>query len=53
VVGQMLIGPLIPRFVEKNPQVCIAIEATDRRVDIEENFDLCIRVRQVPVRTPD
>jgi DNA-binding transcriptional LysR family regulator len=48
VVGQMLVGPLIPRFVEKNPQVRIALEATDRRVDIEENFDLCIRVRQVP-----
>src|SRR5882724_2451345 len=48
VIGQLLVGPLIPRFVEKNPQVRIAIEATDRRVDIEENFDLCIRVRQVP-----
>jgi DNA-binding transcriptional LysR family regulator len=42
------VGPLIPRFVEQNPQVRIAVEATDRRVDIEENFDLCIRVRQVP-----
>jgi DNA-binding transcriptional LysR family regulator len=48
VIGQLLIGPLIPRFVEQNPQVRIAMEATDRRVDIEENFDLCIRVRQVP-----
>lgn len=48
IVAQLLVGPLIPRFVEKNPQVRIALEATDRRVDIEENFDLCIRVRQVP-----
>src|SRR5690242_18581786 len=48
VIAQMLVGPLIPRFVEQNPQVRIAMEATDRRVDIEENFDLCIRVRQVP-----
>jgi DNA-binding transcriptional LysR family regulator len=48
VIGQLVIGPLIPRFAQKNPQVRIALEATDRRVDIEENFDLCIRVRQVP-----
>jgi DNA-binding transcriptional LysR family regulator len=48
IIGQLLVGPLIPKFVEKNPQVRIALEATDRRVDIEENFDLCIRVRQVP-----
>jgi DNA-binding transcriptional LysR family regulator len=48
IIGQLVIGPLIPRFIEKNPQVRIAMEATDRRVDIEENFDLCVRVRQVP-----
>jgi len=48
VIGQLLVAPLIPRFVDKNPQVRIAIEATDRRVDIEENFDLCVRVRQIP-----
>lgn len=47
MIGQLFIGPLIPKFVEKNPQVRIAIEATDRKVDLEENFDLCIRVRQV------
>jgi DNA-binding transcriptional LysR family regulator len=48
LIGQLLVAPLIPKFVEKNPQVRIALEATERRVDIEENFDLCIRVRQVP-----
>ena len=48
IIGQLLVAPLIPQFVEKNPQVRIALEATERRVDIEENFDLCIRVRQVP-----
>jgi DNA-binding transcriptional LysR family regulator len=47
-IAQMVVGPLIPLFVEKNPQVRIAVEAVDRKVDIEENFDLCIRVRQVP-----
>jgi DNA-binding transcriptional LysR family regulator len=44
----LLVAPLIPKFVEKNPQVRIALEATERRIEIEENFDLCIRVRQVP-----
>src|SRR3984957_18944872 len=48
LIGQLLVAPLIPKFVEKNPQVRIALEATERRVDIEENFDLCIRVRQGP-----
>jgi DNA-binding transcriptional LysR family regulator len=48
IIAQLLLGPLIPRFLEKNPQVRIAVEATDRRVDIEENFDLCIRIRQMP-----
>ena len=48
MIAQLVVGPLIPRFVEKNPQVRIAMEATDREIDIEENFDLCIRVRQVP-----
>jgi DNA-binding transcriptional LysR family regulator len=48
LIGQLLLAPLIPQFVEKNPQVRIALEVTERRVDIEENFDLCIRVRQVP-----
>lgn len=48
IIAQLVVGPLIPRFVEQNPQVRIAVEATDRKVDMEENFDLCIRVRQVP-----
>jgi DNA-binding transcriptional LysR family regulator len=48
ILAQKLIGPLIPRFVEKNPDVRIALEASDRKVDIEENFDLSIRVQQVP-----
>jgi DNA-binding transcriptional LysR family regulator len=48
IIAQLVVGPLIPRFLERNPQVRSALEATDRNVDIEENFDLCIRVRQVP-----
>jgi len=48
IIAQLLVGPLIPLFVEKTPEVRIAMEATNRKVDIEENFDLCIRIRQVP-----
>lgn len=48
IIAQLVVGPLIPRFVELNPQVRITVAATDREVDLEENFDLCIRVRQVP-----
>lgn len=48
LISQLLVSPLIPRFVAKHPQVRIAVMASDGQVDIEENFDLCIRVRQVP-----
>lgn len=49
IVAEQLISPLLPLFIEKNPEVRIAIEATNRKVDMEENFDLSIRVRQVPI----
>jgi len=48
MIGQLVLGPLIPRFVQQNPQVRVAVEATNREVDIGENFDIYIRVRQVP-----
>ena len=48
IVAQLLIAPLLPAFSEKNPDVRVAIEATNRKIDMEENFDLSIRVRQVP-----
>jgi len=48
ILAQQIVGPLIPRFKEMNPEVRIAIEATDRQVAIEENFDLSIRIRQLP-----
>jgi DNA-binding transcriptional LysR family regulator len=48
VLAQLLISPLIPLFTEKNPEVRIALEASDRKIDIEENFDLSIRIRQAP-----
>jgi DNA-binding transcriptional LysR family regulator len=49
VIAQVLV-PLIPLFVEKNPDVRIAVEAINRNVSIEDNFDLSIRVQQVPSR---
>jgi DNA-binding transcriptional LysR family regulator len=48
IVAQLLLGPIIPQFTEKNSEVRIAVEATDRRIDIEDNFDLFIRLRQIP-----
>jgi DNA-binding transcriptional LysR family regulator len=48
IIAQLLVGPLIPLFVEKTPEVRIAMESTNRKIDIEEKFDLCIRIRQVP-----
>jgi len=48
IVAQLLVSPLLPQFSEKNPEVRIAIEVSDRRIDLDENFDLYIRIRQVP-----
>jgi DNA-binding transcriptional LysR family regulator len=45
---QLVIGPLLPQFLETNPDVRIAIETTNRKVSMEENFDLSIRLRQLP-----
>ncbi|HSZ07540.1 MAG TPA: LysR substrate-binding domain-containing protein [Steroidobacteraceae bacterium] len=48
MLAQLVIGPLLPLFLENNPDVRIAIETTNRKVNIEENFDLSFRVRQLP-----
>ena len=48
VLVQLLIGPLIPKFIKQHQEVRIVIEATNRKVDIDENFDLSIRMRQIP-----
>jgi DNA-binding transcriptional LysR family regulator len=47
-IMQLLIGPLLPRFAAENPEVRLAIEATHRKVDLDENFDLSIRMCQIP-----
>ena len=42
------LGPLLPRFMQRHPQVRLLLEATNRRVDlIEEGIDVAIRVRSV------
>lgn len=48
ILAQLLVSPIIPEFTEKNPEVRIAIEATNRRIDLDEKVDLFIRVRQIP-----
>jgi DNA-binding transcriptional LysR family regulator len=48
MILQLVIGPLLPLFLEKNPDVRIAIETTNRKVSIDESFDLSIRLRQLP-----
>jgi DNA-binding transcriptional LysR family regulator len=48
IVAQLLIAPLMPAFIEQNPDIRLALEATNRKIDIDENFDVSIRVRQVP-----
>ncbi|WP_024304288.1 LysR substrate-binding domain-containing protein [Pseudogulbenkiania sp. MAI-1] len=42
------LGPILPRFMQRHPQVRLLLEATNRRVDlIEEGIDVAIRVRSV------
>jgi DNA-binding transcriptional LysR family regulator len=45
-----LIAPLLVRFMQKHPEVTVAMEATSRRVDvIKEGFDIALRVRFPPL----
>jgi DNA-binding transcriptional LysR family regulator len=48
IVAEILIAPLISRFTERNPEVRVAVVATDRKVDMEESFDLSIRLQSLP-----
>jgi len=48
MIAQLWLGSLIPAFIAKNPQVRIAMEATHRQPDAQDNFDLFIRVQQSP-----
>jgi len=48
MLAQFVIGPLIPLFMKECPDVRIAVETANREVSLEENFDLSIRIRQMP-----
>ena len=44
------VADILARFLVKHPQVRIALEATNRRVDVvEEGFDIALRVRKPPM----
>jgi DNA-binding transcriptional LysR family regulator len=47
IVAQLLVSPVIPDFIAKHPDIRLAIEATNRRISIEDQFDVCITVRQL------
>ncbi len=48
------IADILARFLAKHPQVRIALDATNRRVNVvEEGLDIAIRVRQPPLEDSD
>jgi DNA-binding transcriptional LysR family regulator len=45
-LAQSTIGPLIPRFLDKHPQVRLEMQVSNRVVDlVQEGFDVALRVR--------
>src|SRR5258707_4429638 len=48
------VADILTRFLAKHPQVRIALEATNRRVDVvEEGIDIAMRVRKPPLEDSD
>ncbi|MEK1908033.1 MAG: LysR family transcriptional regulator [Pseudomonas sp.] len=48
------VGPMLTRYMLKYPLVELAIEATNRRVDVlHEGFDIALRVRFPPLENTD
>jgi DNA-binding transcriptional LysR family regulator len=48
------IANILARFLAKHPQVRIALDATNRRVDVvDEGLDIAIRVRRPPLEDSD
>lgn len=46
LLAKTLLGPILPRFMQRHPQVRVMLEASNRRVDlIEDNIDVALRVR--------
>lgn len=45
-IAQELVGPILPDFMKKHPQVRVQMHVSNRRVDvIQEGFDVALRVR--------
>lgn len=45
-IAQEVLGPILPDFMKKHPQVRLQLHVSNRRVDvIQEGFDIAIRVR--------
>ncbi|OHX18269.1 LysR family transcriptional regulator [Chromobacterium amazonense] len=48
LLAKTMLSAALPRFLARHPQVRVALEATNRRVDlIEEGVDVALRVRNV------
>jgi DNA-binding transcriptional LysR family regulator len=47
-IAQFVIGPILPLFLKKNPDVRIALETTERNAKLSEYFDLSIRIQLIP-----
>jgi DNA-binding transcriptional LysR family regulator len=48
------VADILARFLARHPRVRIALDATNRRVDVvDEGLDLAIRVRQPPLQDSD
>lgn len=44
-LGALFLGPALPRFLSRHPEVQVVMDLTGRRVDlVEEGFDLALRV---------
>jgi DNA-binding transcriptional LysR family regulator len=51
-LGARLIGPLLPAFLERHPDVRVDLQLTSRHVDlVEEGFDLAVRIAPPPSST--
>jgi DNA-binding transcriptional LysR family regulator len=48
------VADILARFVAKHPRVRIALDATNRRVDVvDEGLDIALRVRKPPLEDPE